>query len=70
MDAIESKGKTVDEAVFNGLLKMECSIDEVEIDILDEGGGLFKSARVRLTRKSEEEIAAELAQQMQEEVRE
>ena len=51
MDFIESKGKTVDEAVFNGLLKMDLSIDEVDIEILDEGGGLFKSARVRLTRK-------------------
>lgn len=51
MDFIESKGKTVDEAVFNGLVKMDLSIDEVDIEILDEGGGLFKSARVRLTRK-------------------
>jgi len=51
MDFIESKGRTVDEAVFNGLLKMDLSIDEVDIEILDEGGGLFKSARVRLTRK-------------------
>lgn len=56
MDFIESKGKTVDEAVFNGLVKMDLSIDEVDIDILDEGGGLFKSARVRLTRKPEEEV--------------
>ena len=51
MDFIESKGRTVDEAVFNGLVKMDLSIDEVDIEILDEGGGLFKSARVRLTRK-------------------
>lgn len=51
MDFIESKGKTVDEAVFNGLIKMDLSIDEVDIEILDEGGGLFKSARVRLIRK-------------------
>ena len=51
MDFIESKGRTVDEAVFNGLVKMDLSIDEVDIEILDEGGGLFKSARVRLARK-------------------
>ena len=51
MDFIESKGKTVDEAVFNGLVKMDLSIDEVDIEILDEGGGFFRSARVRLTRK-------------------
>ena len=57
MDFIESKGKTVDEAVFNGLLKMDLSIDEVDIEILDEGGGLFKSARVRLTRKPADAVA-------------
>ena len=56
MDFIESKGKTVDEAVFNGLVKMDLSIDEVDIEILDEGGGLFKSARVRLTRKPEDAV--------------
>lgn len=54
MDFIESKGKTVDEAVFNGLLKMDLSIDEVEIEILEEGGGLFKSARVRMIKKPEQ----------------
>lgn len=53
MDMIESKGKTVDEAVFSGLLKMDLSIDEVDIEILDEGGGIFKSARVRMTKKQE-----------------
>ena len=56
MDVYESKGKTVDEAVFSGLIKMDMSIDEVDIEILDEGGSLFKSARVRLTRKTEPEI--------------
>ncbi len=56
MDFIESKGKTVDEAVFSGLVKMDLSIDEVDIEILDEGGGLFKSAKVRLTKKPEEKI--------------
>jgi spoIIIJ-associated protein len=56
MDFIESKGKTVDEAVFNGLVKMDLSIDEVDIEILDEGGGFFKSARVRLTRKPAEAV--------------
>ena len=56
MDFIESKGKTVDEAVFSGLVKMDLSIDEVDIEILDEGGGFFKSAKVRLTKKPEEKI--------------
>ena len=57
MDLIESKGKTVDEAVFSGLLKMDLSIDEVNIEILDEGSGLFKSAKVRLTKKQEADLA-------------
>jgi spoIIIJ-associated protein len=57
MDFIESKGKTVDEAVFSGLLKMDLSLDEVEIEILDEGGGLFKSASVRMTKRTEPVIS-------------
>jgi spoIIIJ-associated protein len=57
MDYIESKGKTVDEAVFSGLVKMDLSIDEVSIEIVDEGGSLFKSAKVRLTKKPEEEVS-------------
>ena len=56
MDYIESKGKTVDEAVFSGLIKMDLSIDEVDIEILDEGSGLFKNAKVRLTKKSDTSI--------------
>ncbi len=59
MDCIESKGKTVDEAVFSGLLKMDLSIDEVHIEIIDEGGSLFRSAKVKLTKKSEDELAFE-----------
>lgn len=56
MDYIESKGRTVDEAVFSGLIKMDKSIDEVDIEIIDEGGSLFKSARVKLTVKDEADI--------------
>jgi len=56
MDYIESKGKTVDEAVFSGLVKMDWSIDEVDIEILDEGSGLFKSARVKLTKKEDASV--------------
>lgn len=63
MDFLESKGKTVDEAVFSGLLKMDLSIDEVEIEILDEGGSLFKSAKVRLTKKPESEIKSMIQQE-------
>jgi spoIIIJ-associated protein len=66
MDMIECKGKTVDEAVFSGLIKMDLSIDEVKIEILDEGGGLFKSAKVRLTKKSENDIKEAVALQREE----
>jgi len=61
MDFLESKGKTVDEAVFSGLLKMDLSIDEVKIEIVDEGGALFKSAKVRLTKKTEADINDSIA---------
>jgi spoIIIJ-associated protein len=63
---LECKGKTVDEAVFSGLVKMDLSIDEVKIEILDEGGGLFKSAKVRLTKKTEEDIKIAVAAQQEE----
>lgn len=58
---LEVKGKTIDEAIFKGLTEMGVSIDEVNIDILSEGGkgflGLGKSALVRLTKKTEGEQA-------------
>lgn len=57
MDSVESKGKSVDEAIFNGLNKLGAGIDEVEIEIINEGGkglfGIAKSAVVRLTKKAE-----------------
>lgn len=63
MQSIEAKGKTVDEAIFNGLNEMGLSIDEVQIEILHEGSkglfGLGKNAQVRLTQKDEESIKAE-----------
>ena len=60
MSAYESTGKTVEEAVSEGLKKLGLSIREVQVDILEEGSkglfGLFgsKTARVRLTVKEEE----------------
>jgi spoIIIJ-associated protein len=55
MKSTEAKGKTVDEAIFNGLNELGLSIDEVKIQILEEGSkgifGLGKSARVLLTEK-------------------
>lgn len=55
MLTIESKGKTVDEAIFNGLKSIGLEIDQVTIEILQEGTkgflGIGKSAIVRLTEK-------------------
>lgn len=60
---LEVKAKTIDEAIMKGLAQMDVSIDEVNIDIIEEGGkgflGLGRSAVVRLTRKEEEGSAAE-----------
>ena len=56
MAALEVKGKTVDQAIFNGLNELGLGIDEVEIEIIHDGRGLFgigKSAVVRMTPKSE-----------------
>lgn len=66
MDMIECKGKTVDEAVYSGLIKMDLSIDEVKIEILDTGGSLFKSAKVRLTKKTEDDIKETVTVQQEE----
>lgn len=53
MKSTEAKGKTVDEAIFNGLNELGLSIDEVKIQILEEGNkgifGIGKYARVLLT---------------------
>ncbi len=54
MDEIIAKGKTVDEAISKGLDEMGLSLDEVEIEILEDGGGSllgFGKAKVMLTRK-------------------
>ena len=61
MRSIESSGKSVDEAIFNGLRQLEISIDEVEIAILQqESKGVFgigaKPAIVRLTEREPENI--------------
>ena len=56
MRSMEFTGKTVDEAIFHGLNEMGVTIDEVDIETLqDETKGLFgigaKLARVRLTER-------------------
>ena len=63
MLTVESKGKTVDEAIFNGLKEIGLEIDEVTIEIIQEGTkgifGLGKSAIVRLSQKENEFKKAE-----------
>jgi len=60
MKSTIAKGKTVDEAIFNGLMELGLSIDEVSIEIIDSGSkGLFgigKSAQVSLAERDVEEI--------------
>ena len=56
MRTIEASGKTIDEAIFNGLKELEVSIDEVEIDIVQhETKGILgigaKPAIVKLTER-------------------
>lgn len=54
MDELIAKGKTVDEAITKALDEMGLSLDEVEIEILEDGGGSllgFGKAKVMLTRK-------------------
>ena len=53
MRTLEATGKSIDEAIFNGLRELQISIDEVEIDIIQqETKGVFgigaKPAIVRL----------------------
>lgn len=56
MRSMEFSGRSVDEAIFHGLVEMGVTIDEVEIETLqDESKGLFgfgaKMAVVRLTER-------------------
>lgn len=61
MRSIESSGKSVDEAIFNGLVELGISIDEVEVEIIQqETKGILgigaKPAKVRLTEREKEDI--------------
>ena len=54
--SIEASGKTVKDAIQNGLVQLGCTLDEVETSVIDMGSpGLFgmfgKPAKVRLTVK-------------------
>jgi len=57
---IEASGKTVKDAIQNGLKELGCTLDEVETSVIDMGSpGLFgmfgKPAKVRLTVKEKED---------------
>ncbi len=61
MRTLDATGKTIDEAIFNGLHELDLSIDEVEIDILQhETKGVLgigaKCAIVRLIEREPEQI--------------
>lgn len=72
MKSIEITGKTVDEAIFKGLDEMGLSIDEVDIEILDEGGKrLFgigtKPCKIKLTERDRETVEQTLRQAKEQE---
>ena len=59
MKSIEASGKTVKDAIRNGLAELGCDSDDVEIQVIEMGSpGLFgmfgKPAKVRLTMKAED----------------
>ena len=60
MRSVEVTGKSVDEAITGALLQLGASSDQVQIEVLEEGGkgllGLFhRTARIRATMKEGEE---------------
>jgi spoIIIJ-associated protein len=60
---LESSGSDIDTAIRDGLARLNVTQDAVEVEILDEGArGVFglgaREARVRLTVKTEEPLAA------------
>lgn len=64
MKSIEIKGKTVNEAIDNGLRELSTKKEKVEIEVLEEGSrGIFgllggKPARVKITLKDDYEDIA------------
>lgn len=61
MRTIEAQGKSIDEAIFNGLRELEISIDEVDIEIIrQESKGVLgigaRNAIVRLIEREPEKI--------------
>lgn len=68
MRSIEVSAKSVDEAIFMGIDQLGLSIDQVDIEIIEEGGRrLFgigtKQCVVRLTERAPEEVERVLIEQ-------
>ncbi len=62
--SMEITAQTIEEAIENGLAEMGLSIDDVDIDYLDEGSkGLFglggRLARIRITKKGSQPVIIE-----------
>jgi|GEM_PF-3091807 len=53
MNRVEAQGKSVDEAIKEGLKMLGTTLDEVDVKIISEGG-FFKKAQVVLTRSTPE----------------
>lgn len=75
MRSIEVSGKSVDEAIFRGLDELGLSIDEVDIEVVSEGGKrLFgigsKQCVIRLTERDQAAIEQALAEQAAQEAAE
>lgn len=67
LESVEAKGKSVEEAIENGLIDLEAKRHEVEVEVLSEGrAGLFgiggEPAKVRLTFASYDEPEGEIVE--------
>ncbi|MBE5732802.1 MAG: KH domain-containing protein [Clostridiales bacterium] len=56
MKTIEATGKKLNDAIQNGLAELGVTLDEVDVEIL-ENGGWFKKTKVRLTVIEEETVS-------------
>ena len=63
MKSIEIKAKTVDEAILDGLSELGLGIDQVQVEILQEGKGFFGLGRNAVVRLSEKHTLAGSAEE-------
>lgn len=64
MIVIESIGRKLKDAIDSGLKKLGKTLSEVEVEILDNGGLLFRKAKVRITVKDDNEQELTIANQI------